>query len=52
LMAPFESQKAAKWLSEKMNIPIINLPFTVGGNDQAKDLDSLFDDTLKRLNKQ
>ena len=51
LVAPFESEKAAKWLSEKANIPIIKLPFTVGGNDQVTDLHSLFDDTLKRLHK-
>jgi zinc/manganese transport system substrate-binding protein len=25
------------------------LPFTVGGNEQAKDLFSLFDDTVQRL---
>jgi zinc/manganese transport system substrate-binding protein len=50
LVSPFENEKGAKWLSEKANIPIINLPFTVGGNVQAKDLQSLFDDTIKRLN--
>ena len=49
LIAPFESSKAAKWLSEKSNIPIINLPFTVGGNTQSNDLQSLFEDTLNRL---
>ncbi len=51
LVAPFENGKAAKWLSDKSDIPIINLPFTVGGNNQAKDLRSLFDDTLKQLKK-
>ena len=51
LVAPFESTKAAKWLAKKSNIPIITLPFTVGGNDQVTDLQSLFDDTLKRLHK-
>lgn len=50
LVAPFESDKAANWLSEKSDIPVIKLPFTVGGNKQAKDLQSLFDDTVKRLN--
>lgn len=49
LIAPFENEKGAKWLSEKAGIPIIKLPFTVGGNDQAKDLKSLFDDTIKHL---
>ena len=51
LVAPFENEKGAKWLSEKSGVPIIKLPFTVGGNDQAKDLQSLFEDTVQRLNK-
>jgi len=50
LIAPFENEKGAKWLSEKANIPIIKLPFTVGGNNQATDLKIMFDDTLNRLN--
>lgn len=49
LVAPFENDNAAKWLSEKAGIPIIRLPFTVGGNAQAKDLESLFTDTVNRL---
>ena len=51
LVAPFENKKGAKWLSEKSNIPIINLPFTVGGNDKSNDLQSLFDDTLNQLSR-
>ena len=49
LVAPFENEKGAKWLSEKSGIPIINLPFTVGGNSQSTDLKTMFDDTFKRL---
>lgn len=49
LIAPFENEKGAKWLSEKANIPIIKLPFTVGGNKQSTDLESMFTDTIKRL---
>jgi len=52
LVAPFESNKAAKWLSEKSGIPIMELPFTVGGNNQSEDLKSMFDDTINRLKKQ
>lgn len=52
LVAPFENEKGAKWLSEKSGIPIIDLPFTVGGSHEAKDLKSLFQDTLNRLNSQ
>lgn len=49
LIAPFENEDAAKWLTEKTGIPIVRLPFTVEGNDNAGDLVSLFDDTLKRI---
>ncbi len=49
LVAPFESEKGAKWLSKKSGIPIIKLPFTVGGNSQSTNLKNMFDDTLKRL---
>jgi zinc/manganese transport system substrate-binding protein len=49
LITPFENQKPAKWLSEKANIPVLDLPFTVGGNAKAKDLKSLFEDTIQRL---
>ncbi|MCC6597286.1 MAG: zinc ABC transporter substrate-binding protein [Alphaproteobacteria bacterium] len=49
LVAPFENEDAAQWLTEKAGIPIVRLPFTVGGNDNADDLISLFDNTLSRL---
>ena len=39
----------AKWFSEKAGIPVVVLPFTVGGNEQAKNLTALYDDTLQRL---
>ena len=49
LVAPFENGDAAKWLSEKTNIPTMSLPFTVGGNAQAVDLYSLFDSSISIL---
>ena len=36
------------WLAERTQLPVVVLPFTVGGNEQAKDLFSLFDDTVQR----
>lgn len=51
LVAPFENADAAKWLSEKTDIPAMNLPFTVGGNAQATDLYSLFDNSISILTK-
>ncbi len=47
--APFQSEKASKWLSERTGIPEIMLPLTVGGSDGAKDLFSWIDDILDRL---
>ena len=49
IRAPYQSDKASLWLSERSGIPAIMLPLTVGGTDQAKDLFSMFDDILNRL---
>ncbi|HRE33204.1 MAG TPA: zinc ABC transporter substrate-binding protein [Candidatus Berkiella sp.] len=49
ICSPYESQNAAKWLSQKTNIPVIVLPFTVGGSKDASDLKTLFDVTLAQL---
>jgi zinc/manganese transport system substrate-binding protein len=38
-----------EWLSERTKIPGVTLPYTVGGSPEAKDLFSLFDDTIARL---
>jgi zinc/manganese transport system substrate-binding protein len=45
----YNDPRAAEWLSGNAKIPVVTLPFTVGGTDKAKDLYSLFDDTLARL---
>lgn len=47
--APFQDEKASKWLAERSGIPALVLPLTVGGTEHAKDLFSLFDDILDRL---
>lgn len=49
LVAPFEKENAAQWLSEQSGIPIVHLPFTVGGNENTNNLVSLFDETLRLL---
>jgi zinc/manganese transport system substrate-binding protein len=41
--------RPAEWLSERTKIPIVTVPYTVGGSDKAQDLFGLFDDTLSRL---
>ncbi len=47
--SPYNSPRAAEFLSERTKIPAVMLPFTVGGTDKAKDLFGLFDDTIARL---
>ena len=49
LLAPFEPTDAADWLSRKTAIPVVELPFTVGGHAEVQDLFSLFDVTLTML---
>ena len=49
LRAAYNDARGADWLAERTKLPIVVLPFTVGGNEQAKDLFSLFDDTVQRL---
>jgi len=47
--AAYQDPRASQWLSEHAHIPAVALPFTVGGNDKATDLFSLFDNTLTLL---
>lgn len=49
LRAAYNDGRASEWLAERMKIPVVVLPFTVGGSEQAEDLFSLYDDTLQRL---
>lgn len=49
LVAPFENEDAAGWLSDKAGIAIAPMPFTIGGNDKAGSLPALFDETLRLL---
>ncbi len=45
----YNDPKAANWLSERVHVPVVLLPFSVGGTPEAKDLFGLFDDTVNRL---
>jgi zinc/manganese transport system substrate-binding protein len=49
IRAAYQSDKADQWLSEKTGIPVVALPFTVGGNDEAKDLFSLYDSSFELM---
>lgn len=49
LMANYQSDKGAKWLKNKTNMPLMKLPFTVGGSKQANSLETLYDEVLTAL---
>ncbi|MCG2595710.1 zinc ABC transporter substrate-binding protein [Ramlibacter sp. XY19] len=49
LHAAYQDGRPAEWLGKNASIPVVKVPFTVGGSDAAKDLTGLFDDTVARL---
>ncbi len=49
LRAAFQNDRPSLWIAERAKIPAVMLPFTVGGDPEAKDLFGLFDDTIARL---
>lgn len=49
LRAAYQNEGPSAWMAKEARIPAVVLPFTVGGTPGAKDLFSLFDDTLARL---
>jgi len=49
LRPAYTRPNASDWLAERARIPVVVLPFTVGGTAEAGDLVGLFDDSLRRL---
>lgn len=49
LRAAYDNARPAEWFAAQAKLPLIVLPFTVGGNERAKDLFALFDDSVRRL---
>jgi zinc/manganese transport system substrate-binding protein len=47
--ASYNNGRASEWLAERTKIPLVALPSTIGGNNEARDLFSLFDDIIRRL---
>ena len=52
IRTPYENEKPSLWLSKRLNIPDLILPYTVGGDDAVDDLFSLFGETLQILEEQ
>ena len=49
LRTPYEPRDASDWLSARTGIPVVELPYTVGGHPEADNLVALFDLTLTLL---
>ncbi len=49
LRAAYQSPKPSEWIAQRTGMKAVELPFTVGGAPAARDLFSLFDETLARL---
>jgi zinc/manganese transport system substrate-binding protein len=49
MRAAYDDPRPAEWLAARAGIRAVVLPYTVGGTPEAKDLFSLYEDTLSRL---
>ncbi|UHQ19525.1 zinc ABC transporter substrate-binding protein [Lysobacter sp. KIS68-7] len=49
ITAAYQDSKPANWLSERTGVPVVVLPYTVGGDAQSKDLFGLYDSTIDKL---
>jgi len=49
LRAAYQDGRPSEWISQRAHIAAVELPYTVGGSDGARDLFGLFDDTIARL---
>lgn len=49
LRAAYQGDGAARWVAGRTGIPVVTLPFTVGGTSEATDLFSFYGDSLRRL---
>lgn len=47
--AAYQDPKASEWLSERTGVPVVSLPFTVGGDAVSTDLFGMFDSTIDKL---
>lgn len=49
VLANYQESKGAYWLSEKSDIPVAQLPFTVGATPEIQTLESLYDSVIAQL---
>jgi zinc/manganese transport system substrate-binding protein len=49
LRAAYQDERASSWLSQRARIPAVVIPYTVGADNESRDLFALFDTTVQRL---
>jgi len=49
IRSAYQDAKPSEWIAERAHIPAVEVPFSVGGTAEAKNLYSFFDDTITRL---
>jgi zinc/manganese transport system substrate-binding protein len=47
--AAYQPERASQWVAERARVSVVTVPFTVGGTEGAKDLYTLYGDTISRL---
>ncbi len=52
IRTPYENEKPSLWLAERLKIPALVLPFTIGGTESAVDLFTLFEELIRMLEEQ
>ena len=49
MLSGYQNPKAAQWLADKLQVPMVQLPYTVGGDTFSTSLGQLFDRTIDLL---
>jgi zinc/manganese transport system substrate-binding protein len=49
VISQYDPVDGALWLAEKTLIPVVTLPYTIGGNEESKNLFALFDSSINLL---
>lgn len=49
IRTPYENERPSRWLSERLGIPVLTLPYTIEGTTEVVDLFTLFDVTIRIL---
>lgn len=49
IYSAYQEPRDGEWLARQIGLPLVQLPYTVGGSEHASDLFALYDETIKRL---